>query len=33
MSDDSCNCGCATKPEDRTDECTCGCGEKSAEKK
>ena len=26
MSDEPCNCGCATKPEDRTDECTCGCG-------
>jgi hypothetical protein len=26
MSDDSCACGCSTKPEDETkDECTCGC--------
>jgi hypothetical protein len=32
MSDDSCNCGCNSKPEnDKTDECTCGCG--STEKK
>jgi hypothetical protein len=29
MSDESCNCGCATKPEDRTDECTCGCNDKN----
>ena len=27
MSDESCNCGCNTKPEaEKTDECTCGCG-------
>lgn len=26
MSDESCNCGCATKPENDTSECTCGCG-------
>lgn len=32
MSDDSCNCGCNTKPqEEKTEECTCGCG--TAEKK
>jgi hypothetical protein len=32
MSDESCNCGCNTKPqEEKTEECTCGCG--SADKK
>ena len=32
MSDESCNCGCNTKPEvEKTEECTCGCG--TAEKK
>ena len=32
MSDDSCTCGCNTKPDnDKTDECTCGCG--TSEKK
>jgi hypothetical protein len=26
MSDESCNCGCSTKPAtETTDECTCGC--------
>ena len=34
MSDDSCNCGCNTKPEDdKTEECTCGCGTQDATKK
>ena len=28
MSEEPCNCGCANKPEDRTDECTCGCADK-----
>ena len=33
MSDESCNCGCATKPENDTSECTCGCGTKDTGKK
>lgn len=35
MSDDSCTCGCNTKPEvEKTEEeCTCGCGAQDAEKK
>ena len=33
MSDENCTCGCATKPEDRTEECTCGCGTQDADKK
>ena len=32
MSDESCNCGCNTKPqEEKTEQCTCGCG--TADKK
>lgn len=34
MTDDSCNCGCNTKPDvEKTEECTCGCGSQDAEKK
>lgn len=34
MSDDSCTCGCNTKPDaEKTDECTCGCGGHAADKK
>jgi hypothetical protein len=30
MSDESCNCGCSTKPEtETTEECNCGCGSSS----
>ena len=31
MTDESCNCGCNTKPADATDECTCGCGTSGAD--
>ncbi len=29
MSDESCNCGCNSKPEnEKSEECTCGCNNK-----
>jgi hypothetical protein len=34
MSEESCTCGCSTKPETDTrnsDDCTCGCGATGAQ--
>ena len=34
MSDESCNCGCNTKPDtEKTEECTCGCGTQGSQDK
>lgn len=34
MSDESCTCGCATKPAEKTsDDCTCGCNRSEKESK
>ena len=34
MSDETCNCGCNTKPEsEKAEECQCGCAGQEAEKK
>ena len=37
MTDESCTCGCATKPADEAndtnDDCTCGCGGARTESK
>ena len=34
MSDESCNCGCNSKPEaEKTEECTCGCGTQESQDK
>jgi hypothetical protein len=35
MSDETCNCGCNAKPEEKetTEECTCGCGASEAKDK
>jgi hypothetical protein len=34
MSDESCTCGCNSKPEaEKAEECTCGCGTQDTPKK